>query len=94
MGDALGWHATCGRVRPAAATKHTPAHSRARTTPTTDTPQKYPLELLAAARPGTRTTNETLRMLGAYAGDQQLAGRLGIAIPHGSGVQDGGAGWA
>lgn len=42
------------------------------------------MEFLAAARPHVRTTNETMRMLGTYSGDQAVAQRLGVHIAHGS----------
>jgi hypothetical protein len=46
--------------------------------------QKFPMDFLAAARPQTRTTTETMRMLGTYSCDSAVAQRLGVHIPHGS----------
>lgn len=45
--------------------------------------QKFPMDFLAAARPQTRTTTETMRMLGMYGCDSAVAQRLGVHIPHG-----------
>lgn len=43
--------------------------------------QKHPLDLLAEARPAAQTTNQTLRMLGTYNSDTELARMLNVHIP-------------
>lgn len=42
---------------------------------------KFPLDFLAAARPAAQTTNQTMRMLGTYTGDEQLARLINARIP-------------
>lgn len=45
--------------------------------------QKFPLDFMSAMRPQTKTTNQTLRMLGTYETDSKLVDKLGARIPAG-----------
>lgn len=43
--------------------------------------QKYQLDFLAAARPAAQTTNQTMRMLGTYEGDADVARMMNVQVP-------------
>lgn len=47
----------------------------------------HPIDFYAAIRPDTQTTNQTLRMMGVYDSDYFFVKKMGVHIPHASGLR-------